>query len=453
MTPPLVLAWERRSPIPREGQRPSRPLFTLAVSHLVERAPRADRRVVAVLALARVGRVRRALRERRARVRLPQPARRLRARLGRAGLVGRAGGRSVRRAPHADRAPRERRGAGARARATHRGAPPGDPGEHVRLGGLHRGVRARRTRRRSSRSSARSARSRPARTSRSSRRTGGWRSRQCSRPRTSGPSARRTCRTCSAASSPRWTGGSARRCSSTPRGASTSWNGRDVLRFTEELRALDLPRRRARGELAARLLRRADAIQADGPRATLLSLAGVVLLVLVAFGLGRRSVRSLADAGWVLASLGVGVLWFARPRGRARAAAQHAELHRPADHVRHRRRLRHERVPAATSRPRALDRGHRADDRRRGGALLDHHHARLRVAARRPEPGALLVRPARRSSASSPASRRRSLALPAVLRWSERHRERSAALAASEDPAGERGRRRPPRRALTGRGR
>jgi predicted RND superfamily exporter protein len=51
-------------------------------------------------------------------------------------------------------------------------------------------------------------------------------------------------------------------------------------------------------------------IENDGPRATLLSLAGVVLLVLVAFGLGRRTVRSLGDAGWVLAALAVGVLWF-----------------------------------------------------------------------------------------------------------------------------------------------
>jgi predicted RND superfamily exporter protein len=36
----------------------------------------------------------------------------------------------------------------------------------------------------------------------------------------------------------------------------------------------------------------------------------VVALVLLAFGLGRRSARSLADAAWVLAALAVGVLWF-----------------------------------------------------------------------------------------------------------------------------------------------
>jgi predicted RND superfamily exporter protein len=51
-------------------------------------------------------------------------------------------------------------------------------------------------------------------------------------------------------------------------------------------------------------------IAQDGPRATALSLAGVVALVLVAFGLGKRSARSLKDAGWVLAALAIGVVWF-----------------------------------------------------------------------------------------------------------------------------------------------
>jgi hypothetical protein len=88
------------------------------------------------------------------------------------------------------------------------------------------------------------------------------------------------------------------------------WNGRDVLRFADELRGLGLP-----GDVpvASSLLVFADvldAIEADGPRATLLSLVGVALLVVVAFGLGKRSVRSLADAAWVLTALAVGVLWF-----------------------------------------------------------------------------------------------------------------------------------------------
>ncbi|WP_242392472.1 MMPL family transporter [Anaeromyxobacter oryzisoli] len=87
------------------------------------------------------------------------------------------------------------------------------------------------------------------------------------------------------------------------------WNGLDVTRFAAELRAVPLPD----VPMASSTLVFADvlrSIEQDGPRATLLSLVGVVLLVLVAFGLGRRTVRSLADAGWVLAALAVGVLWF-----------------------------------------------------------------------------------------------------------------------------------------------
>jgi predicted RND superfamily exporter protein len=96
-----------------------------------------------------------------------------------------------------------------------------------------------------------------------------------------------------------------------PAAAMDVWNGRDVIRFADELRAVPLPR--AGIPMASSMLVFADvlaAIRQDGPRATLLSLAGVVLLVLVAFGLGRRGVRSLADAGWVLVSLAIGVLWF-----------------------------------------------------------------------------------------------------------------------------------------------
>ncbi len=96
------------------------------------------------------------------------------------------------------------------------------------------------------------------------------------------------------------------------------WNGRDVLRFADELRSIPMPRPDV--PMASSMLVFADvlsAIQHDGPRATWLSLAGVVTLVLLAFGLGRRRPRSLADAGWVLASLGVGVLWFGGLAGAA----------------------------------------------------------------------------------------------------------------------------------------
>ena len=88
------------------------------------------------------------------------------------------------------------------------------------------------------------------------------------------------------------------------------WNGLDVRRFAAELRAVGLPPDAPAASSLLVFSDVLDAIEHDGPRATALSLGGVVLLVLVAFGLGRRSVRSLADAGWVLAALGVGVLWF-----------------------------------------------------------------------------------------------------------------------------------------------
>jgi preprotein translocase subunit SecF len=89
------------------------------------------------------------------------------------------------------------------------------------------------------------------------------------------------------------------------------WDGRDVRRFAHELRSIPMPRPDV--PMASSTLVFADvldAIEQDGPRATLLSLLGVVALLLIAFGLGKRSVRSLTDAAWVLASLAVGVLWF-----------------------------------------------------------------------------------------------------------------------------------------------
>ncbi len=89
------------------------------------------------------------------------------------------------------------------------------------------------------------------------------------------------------------------------------WNGRSVTAFAAELRSIALPRPDV--PMASSTLVFADvlhAIEQDGPRATLLSLCGVVLLVLVAFGAGGRSFRSLSDAGYVLAALAMGILWF-----------------------------------------------------------------------------------------------------------------------------------------------
>jgi predicted RND superfamily exporter protein len=95
-----------------------------------------------------------------------------------------------------------------------------------------------------------------------------------------------------------------------PAGRMNVWDGRDMLRFADELRSIPLP---DGTPTASWILLMADVlrlIRRDGPRATFLSLAGVVAIVVVAFGLGKRSARSLKDAGWVLAALGVGVVWF-----------------------------------------------------------------------------------------------------------------------------------------------
>ena len=89
------------------------------------------------------------------------------------------------------------------------------------------------------------------------------------------------------------------------------WNGRDVLRFADEIRSIPMPREGI--PMASGMLVFADVIKAirqDGPRATWLSFAGVVALLLLAFGAGRRSARSVRDAGWVLLALVVGVTWF-----------------------------------------------------------------------------------------------------------------------------------------------
>lgn len=95
-----------------------------------------------------------------------------------------------------------------------------------------------------------------------------------------------------------------------PAGRMDVWDGRDMVRFRDELRAIPLP---PGVPVASWILLMADVltlIARDGPRATALAFGGVVLLVLVAFGLGKRSRHSAADAAWILAALVVGVIWF-----------------------------------------------------------------------------------------------------------------------------------------------
>jgi predicted RND superfamily exporter protein len=94
-------------------------------------------------------------------------------------------------------------------------------------------------------------------------------------------------------------------------GSMDVWNGVDVLRFAEEIRSIPMPRPGI--PMASGMLVFADVIQAirqDGPRATWLSFAGVVVIVLVSFAGGKRNARSLADAGWVIGALLLGVVWF-----------------------------------------------------------------------------------------------------------------------------------------------
>ncbi|ABS28464.1 MMPL family transporter [Anaeromyxobacter sp. Fw109-5] len=309
MTPPLVLAWERRSPIPREGQRPSRPLFTLALSHVVERFPRLTTVVALAVSVASVGAVAHFADDA-----LEYDFRNLRdvSALAPGGpgwwdaRVDDLFGEHLTPTALLARDEAQARELARRIEA-HRRATPGSTigsvvsveafvpaGQEEKLP-IVREIRALATRENLSflppdRRMAVEAVLPP-----------------------------EDLRPFAAADLPEEL---RRQLTETdgrvgtpvlvyPSGRIDVWNGRDVLRFTEELRGLDLP---ADAPIASSLMVFSDvlyAIQADGPRATLLSLAGVVVLVLVAFGAGKRSVRSLADAGWVLAALGLGVLWFA----------------------------------------------------------------------------------------------------------------------------------------------
>jgi uncharacterized protein len=94
-----------------------------------------------------------------------------------------------------------------------------------------------------------------------------------------------------------------------PTDAVSVWDGRDALRVERDLRAVPLPR--ADIPMASSLLVFADvlhAIRRDGPRATLVSLVGVALLVLLLLRNGK-------DALLVLSSLVLGVLFFAGVAG------------------------------------------------------------------------------------------------------------------------------------------
>ncbi|MGC4001501.1 MAG: MMPL family transporter [Anaeromyxobacter sp.] len=309
MTPPLVLAWERRSPIPRQGQRPAHPIFTQAISWAVDRAPRATALLAAlVTALSVVAVVRfardpiehdfRKLRDQHA----ADPG-------GPAWWderVDRIHGGHLTPTVLLARDEAEAR-ATARALEAHRKATPGTLlGQVISVDALVPEGQAGKlpviAQIRALATPANLAFLAP--------------DRRMAVQKVIPPADLRPFGVADLPEALRRPLTEVDGRAGTPvlvyaAPSLDNWDGRQVTAFARELRAVALPR--ADLPMASSMLVFADvleAIEQDGPRATLLSLAGVVLLVLVAFGLGKRSVRSLSDAGWVLASLGVGVLWF-----------------------------------------------------------------------------------------------------------------------------------------------
>jgi predicted RND superfamily exporter protein len=308
MTPPLVLAWERRRPIPRAGQRPARPLFTLAVSHAIERAPRTTVAVAAVLTVLSAFTLVRFARDP-----FEYDFRKLRSEAAlRDGGVAWWDGRvdalfgdhltpTVVLAEDETQA----RALAARIEAHRRAHPEGTFGQVLSIGTfvplgqeeklpVVREIRALATR-------ENLAFLPP--------------DRRMVVEKVIPPANLRPFGTADLPESLRRRFTELNGRVGTPvlvhqSGKIDVWDGREVLRFQQELRSLELP---DEVPVASMILLLADVLHTiarDGPRATLFSLAGVTLLVVVAFGLGKRSVRSLADAAWVLVSLFVGVLWF-----------------------------------------------------------------------------------------------------------------------------------------------
>ena len=95
-----------------------------------------------------------------------------------------------------------------------------------------------------------------------------------------------------------------------PSGRMDVWDGRDMIRFRDELRTIPLPPGTPTASWLLLMAEVLTLIARDGPRATFLALASVVLLVIAAFALGKRSERRASDALWILAALAVGVVWF-----------------------------------------------------------------------------------------------------------------------------------------------
>jgi len=308
MTPPLVLAWERRWPIPRVGQRPARPFFTLAVSHVVERSPRATVLVAAALTVLSAVTIWRFARD---------PFEYDFKKLRDHGALRIAGpswwdervdalfGDHLTPTVFLARNQEEAREIAARLEAHRKANPRTTIGEVLSVGTVVpegqeeklpviREIRALATR-------ENLAFLPP------DRRMAVEKVIPPANLRPFGPEdlpvtiRRQITELDGRIGTPVLV---------RPAGRMDVWDGRDVLRFAEEIRSIPLPEGTPVASWLLLMSDVLDSIETDGPRATLLSLGGVALLVFVAFGLGKRSARSLADAAWVLASLAIGVLWF-----------------------------------------------------------------------------------------------------------------------------------------------
>ncbi|HEX9049833.1 MAG TPA: MMPL family transporter [Anaeromyxobacter sp.] len=308
MTPPLVLSWERRAPIPKAGQRPARPLFTLAVSHAVERAPRLTALVAAGLTAVAAWQVLRFARDP-----FEYDFRKLRSEAAlRDGAVASWDARvDALYGDHltpavvlAQDEPEAREIA--RRIEAHRRAHPGGTIGHV-LSIATFVPEGQEEKLPVIREIAALATPENLAFLPPDRRLAVAKAIPPADLRPFGPAdLPETIR--------RYLTDVDGRIGTPvlvyPAGDLDVWDGRDVLRFSSELRSIGLPHEAPIASMLLLLGDMLDSVASDGPKATLFSLAGVTFLVLVVFGAGKRSVRFAADAGWVLASLAVGVLWF-----------------------------------------------------------------------------------------------------------------------------------------------
>jgi predicted RND superfamily exporter protein len=308
MTPPLVLAWERRRPIPRAGQRPARPLFTLAVSHAVDRAPRVTAIAAAAITVLAAWQLVRFARDP-----FEYDFRNLRSEAAlRDGAVAWWDGRvdalfGDHTTPTVVLGKDEAQAREiARRIEAHRAAHPGGTLGHVLSIASFVPERQEEklpiVREIAALATPQNLSVLPP-------------DRQLAVRKVLPPA---DLRPFGAADLPETLRRQLTELDGRigtpvlvyPAGHIDVWDGRDVLRFSDELRGVGLPGDAPVASMLLLLGDMLDSVARDGPRATLFSLGGVTLLVLVAFGAGKRSVRSAGDAAWVLASLAIGVLWF-----------------------------------------------------------------------------------------------------------------------------------------------